>query len=88
MDDAMNEIRCASCNKKLAMADYKRLEIKCPRCGALNLLRAEPGVLPSSQRSPPERLERHSEQSNEWTHENANLTTTHPRKPVRRNRGL
>ena len=93
MDDAMNEIRCANCNKKLAMADYKRLEIKCPRCGALNLLKAEPGVLPSSQSHPPERPERHSEQSNEWTHDNharANQPTpaTHPREPVRRDRGL
>jgi phage FluMu protein Com len=84
MDDAMNEIRCAGCNKKLAMAEYSRLEIKCHRCKALNLLKAEPGKVSGSQSPQPERPERHSEQSNEWTQENA----THPRELVRRNRGL
>ncbi|MDP1682729.1 MAG: Com family DNA-binding transcriptional regulator [Burkholderiales bacterium] len=36
----MQEIRCAHCAKKLAEADYRQLNIKCPRCGALNVLRA------------------------------------------------
>jgi phage FluMu protein Com len=33
-------IRCHHCNKKLAEADYRRLAIKCPRCGAMNHLKA------------------------------------------------
>lgn len=36
----MKEIRCRNCNKKLAEADYRRLAIKCPRCGAMNTLKA------------------------------------------------
>lgn len=37
----MEVVECAHCAKKLAMADgYTRLEIKCTRCGALNILRA------------------------------------------------
>ncbi|MFZ5582022.1 Com family DNA-binding transcriptional regulator [Azospira sp. APE16] len=36
----MKEIRCSSCNKKLAEADYRRLAIKCPRCGVMNDLKA------------------------------------------------
>ncbi|WP_459951180.1 Com family DNA-binding transcriptional regulator [Denitratisoma sp. agr-D3] len=32
----METIRCGSCNRKLAEADYTRLSIKCPRCGVLN----------------------------------------------------
>lgn len=35
-------IRCWKCNKKLAEADYRRLEIKCPRCGAINQKAIEP----------------------------------------------
>ena len=53
MDDAdMTEIRCASCNRKLADAEYQRLTIKCPRCGCLNSFRAGHRALP------PERPER------------------------------
>lgn len=37
----LEEIRCGNCNRKLAEADYRRLVIKCPRCGALNALRAK-----------------------------------------------
>ncbi|TAL53813.1 Com family DNA-binding transcriptional regulator [Pandoraea sp.] len=37
----MKEIRCENCRRKLAMAEYTRLSIKCPRCRALNVLRAE-----------------------------------------------
>ncbi len=34
----MTLIRCKSCNKLLAKAIYKALEIKCPRCKAINYL--------------------------------------------------
>ena len=34
------EIRCGACRKKLGEGIYARLIIKCPRCGALNSLRA------------------------------------------------
>jgi phage FluMu protein Com len=33
-------IRCGKCNKKLAEAEFSRLSIKCPRCGAMNHLKA------------------------------------------------
>lgn len=36
----MEEIRCGSCNRKLAEGEYIRLAIKCPRCGAVNQLSA------------------------------------------------
>ncbi|MDA8449854.1 Com family DNA-binding transcriptional regulator [Acidovorax sp. GBBC 3332] len=36
----MTEIRCGSCRRKLGEGEYTRLAIKCPRCGALNTLRA------------------------------------------------
>jgi phage FluMu protein Com len=36
----MEVIRCGSCNKKLAEADYLRLSIKCPRCRTLNQRKA------------------------------------------------
>ncbi|QDL55948.1 Com family DNA-binding transcriptional regulator [Rhodoferax aquaticus] len=36
----MEVIRCGQCQRKLAEAQYTRLEIKCPRCGTLNILRA------------------------------------------------
>ena len=36
----MEEIRCGKCNKKLAEVDYRRLAIKCPRCGEMNHLKA------------------------------------------------
>ncbi len=37
----LETIRCGNCNRKLAEGDYLRLTIKCPRCGALNALRAQ-----------------------------------------------
>lgn len=37
----LKEIRCRRCNKLLAKADTGELEIKCPRCGAYNILKAE-----------------------------------------------
>lgn len=36
----MEEIRCAGCGRKLAEGRYTELRIKCPRCGALNILKA------------------------------------------------
>ncbi|MGH8759130.1 MAG: Com family DNA-binding transcriptional regulator [Burkholderiales bacterium] len=36
----MQDVRCGSCGKKLAVGAYQRLQIKCPRCGCLNDLRA------------------------------------------------
>lgn len=44
----MEIVRCGKCGRKLAEADYVSLSIKCPRCGTLNLMRAE--------RPQPERL--------------------------------
>nr|WP_295782195.1 Com family DNA-binding transcriptional regulator [Rhodoferax sp.] len=38
----MQEIRCGQCQRKLAMAEFVRLQIKCSRCGVLNDLRAVP----------------------------------------------
>ncbi|WP_230680872.1 zinc finger domain-containing protein [Paracidovorax cattleyae] len=50
----MLEVRCGSCHKLLARADGI-VEIKCPRCGALNHWRA--GAADRSGQSPkPERL--------------------------------
>ncbi len=47
----MQEVRCGRCQRKLAMADYVRLEIKCPRCDALNVMRAVPqAVSPQPER--------------------------------------
>ncbi|WP_142850979.1 Com family DNA-binding transcriptional regulator [Telmatospirillum sp. J64-1] len=43
----MESIRCGSCRKLLAKAVYRTIEIKCPRCGAINHLRA---ASPASER--------------------------------------
>jgi phage FluMu protein Com len=48
----MVEIRCAACSKLLARADYNRVQIKCPRCGTYNDLRAR---ATSTQGPQPER---------------------------------
>lgn len=37
----MEEIRCGACRKKLGEGIFAQLIIKCPRCGALNHLRAK-----------------------------------------------
>ncbi|MBV7457343.1 Com family DNA-binding transcriptional regulator [Acidovorax sp. sif1233] len=37
----MQEVRCASCNRKLAEGLFQQLNIKCPRCGTLNSMRVE-----------------------------------------------
>lgn len=36
-----NDIRCGQCRRKLATGRYIELQIKCPRCGTLNHLKAE-----------------------------------------------
>ncbi|WP_345668009.1 Com family DNA-binding transcriptional regulator [Wohlfahrtiimonas larvae] len=36
IDATKEEIRCQSCNKKLAVGIYVLVEIKCPRCKTLN----------------------------------------------------
>ena len=54
----VEEIRCSNCNKKLAEADYRRLAIKCPRCGVMNTLKAtEP--LPSAKSAQKEKTGDH-----------------------------
>lgn len=35
------DIRCGQCRRKLATGFYIELQIKCPRCGTLNHLKAE-----------------------------------------------
>lgn len=49
-------IRCNFCNKKLAEADYRQLSIKCPRCGAINNLKAiePPECIKSMQKVRPD----------------------------------
>ncbi|QSI34539.1 Com family DNA-binding transcriptional regulator [Variovorax sp. RKNM96] len=47
----MEEIRCGACRRKLGMGVFSHLVIKCPRCGAMNTLRA---ARPTPER--PERL--------------------------------
>ena len=36
----MEEFRCGTCDKLLAKGEVVTLSIKCPRCGAINHLRA------------------------------------------------
>lgn len=52
----MEVVRCCKCNKKLAEADYIRLAIKCPRCGAINVLKAVEPLYraPSAQEARPD----------------------------------
>jgi len=63
MEDAdmhakLEEIRCGQCVRKLAAGAYTWLEIKCPRCGTLNVLRAS--AADQSRPSPtPNAPERH-----------------------------
>lgn len=47
----MQDIRCGNCNKKLGAGIFQHLSIKCPRCGALNNLRAV-SPEPERQRAP------------------------------------
>lgn len=52
----MVEIRCGACYKKLGEGEYRRINIKCPRCGALNVLRAESPAPERHRASTPKRL--------------------------------
>ncbi|WP_082139925.1 Com family DNA-binding transcriptional regulator [Desulfovibrio sp. TomC] len=36
----MRDIRCGKCNRLLAKGEALSLSIKCPRCGAINHVRA------------------------------------------------
>ncbi|AEF91563.1 Mu-like prophage protein Com [Delftia sp. Cs1-4] len=47
----MQEMRCASCNRKLAAGVFQHLNIKCPRCGTMNSLRVE-NPKPECHRAP------------------------------------
>ncbi|MBJ2144688.1 Com family DNA-binding transcriptional regulator [Delftia acidovorans] len=55
----MQEMRCASCNRKLAVGLFQQLNIKCPRCGTLNSLRVE-NPKPECHRAPVKTTERQS----------------------------
>ncbi|WP_081455947.1 Com family DNA-binding transcriptional regulator [Pseudogulbenkiania ferrooxidans] len=46
-----NDIRCGQCDRKLAEGRYLELTIKCPRCRAINHLKAE-SLTPERQRAP------------------------------------
>lgn len=48
------DIRCGACSRKLGQGQFTRLQIKCPRCGTLNFLRAEspPRERPASATCP------------------------------------
>ncbi|AUZ85777.1 Com family DNA-binding transcriptional regulator [Methylophaga nitratireducenticrescens] len=37
----MTQCRCKRCGRLLAKAKFERLEIKCPRCKTLNILKAQ-----------------------------------------------
>lgn len=37
----MKNVNCGHCGRKLAIAEYIEIQIKCPRCKTLNHLRAE-----------------------------------------------
>ncbi|WP_126311855.1 Com family DNA-binding transcriptional regulator [Delftia acidovorans] len=68
----LKEIRCGQCGRKLAMAIFEQIQIKCPRCGTMNHMQAEsltherPGAsIPMtandtpSHRMPPDRQRNH-----------------------------
>nr|WP_184602948.1 Com family DNA-binding transcriptional regulator [Rhodanobacter sp. MP1X3] len=49
----MQDVRCSRCAKLLARARvFDVIEIKCPRCGTINSLRAVSSPLPASQGAP------------------------------------
>ncbi|MDO5623778.1 MAG: Com family DNA-binding transcriptional regulator [Pseudomonadota bacterium] len=52
-----HDVRCGHCSKKLAVGQFLSLQIKCPRCGTLNHLRAD--------RPTPEPREGHSIENHE-----------------------
>lgn len=47
----LETIRCGKCNRKLAEAEYRRIAIKCPRCGTLNIQRAASPFNPERHRA-------------------------------------
>ena len=52
----MQEIRCGHCGRKLAAArEFTELQIKCPRCRALNHLKAQ-SLQPERREHPEERV--------------------------------
>jgi phage FluMu protein Com len=57
--EAMNDVRCGDCRRKLAVGVFTRLAIKCPRCGVLNSFTERRGDLPQGAPT----LERHERQS-------------------------
>lgn len=57
----MEEIRCGACTRKLGAGVFTHLVIKCPRCGAMNTLRATSPTPERPERLSPERA----------THENS-----------------
>ncbi len=54
----METIRCGSCRKLLAKALFTQIEIKCPRCGTYNSLRAGSSSSPERPRASLENEER------------------------------
>jgi len=51
----VESIRCGGCNRLLAKGAAVELEIKCPRCGAMTIVRATPSPTPERpQASVPE----------------------------------
>ncbi len=38
----MQEIRCKKCKRLLMKGEIKRIEIKCPKCGYLQLIKWDP----------------------------------------------
>ncbi|MHC9012568.1 Com family DNA-binding transcriptional regulator [Stenotrophomonas rhizophila] len=56
----MKNLRCGDCAKLLAKADgVYEIQIKCPRCGVLNHMKAE--SLPSDRRERPQEGSTHEE---------------------------
>ncbi|WP_083460629.1 Com family DNA-binding transcriptional regulator [Gulbenkiania mobilis] len=56
------DIRCGQCDRKLASGRYLELIIKCPRCRAMNHLKAE--SLPTERPGAPQPGECDGHQSN------------------------
>lgn len=44
----MKELRCGNCRRLLARGQHSTIEIKCPRCGHLNLFNNQKAVEPPS----------------------------------------
>jgi phage FluMu protein Com len=63
----METIRCGQCNRKLAEAEYIRLAIKCPRCGAINQMKATKP--PTRAARPPETEASHGANSKDTRQE-------------------